>query len=189
MSKLLIILFLVLGLYANDVDKYYKQLQHLSIEQKEVMLMSYMHGIKYDLGYTLAAIAWNESNFGKFKMNTKDGDNLKYTGSYGVYHLLLNSIMGNENNKSYWHASRIAEKLYSDDNYCASKAIEQLLYWKRYWKHKNVNMVYSHMVGSYNTGYNSIKYSSGKKYAKTVLSRVKAIKRYFKVNNIIKILE
>lgn len=182
-------LVMLTTLAAKEPYEYYKEIGELTIEQKEVMLRAYVTGSKTNYGYTLTAIAWKESEFGKFKMNTYDGHNLKYVGSYGVYHILLNTAMGREKNKSNWRASRIAERLYEDDDYCAEKALVELRFWERSWKNKGVGKQYSHTIASYNAGYNSLNSSSGREYASDILNRVRALKKYFKVHNIDELLK
>ena len=188
--RILIFITLLVGvLYGGTVNSYYKDLYNLNNNQKEVMLRAYIQGAEYDYGYTLTAIAWTESNFGKFKMNVNDGDVYKYKGSYGVYHILLNTVMSREEIKSQWHASRVAERLYTDQKYCGTKALEELLFWDRTWKSKGVEKHYRHVVASYNAGYNSINSKNGRKYSEVIALRVKALKKYFKEHNIDELLK
>jgi len=189
MKTILLILSLVTILGAATANDYYKEINNMTVNQKKMMLRAYIYGYKQNYGYTLTAIAWKESSFGVFKLNTHDGHKLKYKGSYGVFHILLNSVMMKENNKSHWHASRIAEKLYNDTKYCAGKSLEELLYWQRYWKNKNVTKVFSHTVGSYNQGTVSINSIKGNLYAKDILLRISALKKYFKAHNINELLK
>ena len=189
MKHVLILLMLTLALYSSSsTERMAGELNHISYNQKEVMIRAYMKGRNSDLGYTLAAIAWNESNFGKFNINTADGNNLKYKGSYGVYHVLLNSAMGREGSKSNWHASSVAEKLYTDMDYCVDKALIELEFWNRVWRDKGVDRVYSHTIASYNAGYKSLDSRYGTEYAILLLKRVRVLKKYFKDHNINELL-
>jgi len=184
MRKLFLIMVMVVSLYSNDtVDTWYKYLENMDMEQTTTLLYTYSKSAESGYGFTLAAIALNESYLGKDKFNIHDGMQYKYVGSYGPYHALLNTVMKRHGYKSYYTANKIIDKLVHDREYARNEAMTELLYWKSYWEHKGVNRIWSHTVGSYNAGFRSIDSKYGREYRDRILVRIKAIKKYFKVHN------
>lgn len=59
---------------------------NLTAGQYQVLDFSFYEGRKYDLGYTLAAIAMKESNLGDWVVNLNDP-------SAGDYHVTLNKVL------------------------------------------------------------------------------------------------
>ena len=120
-----------------------------SLSQNQLVLASniYTKGEQFNLGYTLTAIAWEESQLGKYKINLSDP-------SCGIFHIMPRSLIKRtelKNNK--WNRSRLCERLISDDDFSFSAALLELKYWQNYWKSKGVSKVWSHMVASYNGGF------------------------------------
>ena len=67
----------------------------LSSEQRYRLQWAYSYGEQYDLGWTMSAIAWHESNAGQYKINTKSND-------YGVFHW-YEFGQGESNHNYYWY--------------------------------------------------------------------------------------
>ena len=114
-----------------------------SDRQKEVIAYAYTYGKKYDLGLTLAAIAWHESCAGEYRMNFADP-------SAGIYHALIPGVI-----KRYkilkdngFNRNVVGELLIRDDEFASKVAIDELLYWK---KVRNGNL--KDMIKSYNKGF------------------------------------
>lgn len=171
------------GLDQNLINRYYKQLERLDTKQLKIMIFSYQMGKEHDLGYSLAAIAWKESNFGKFLINLQDGE----MGSYGVYHILLQYAVARNKIKSDWDISRYAEQLVFDNELCANEAISELLFWLKY--HKRHNNKWRRMFASYNAGTYGIDTAKGKLYADDAVHRVRALEKFFKDKKILERLE
>ena len=96
-----------------------------SVEQQKLIKKAYNHGLPHDLGYTLAAIAIQESFVGKHivRLNNKDG---KY-GSYGVTHILLETAMYLEGYSNTWRArAELVPKLIGSDEYSMDLSISKL---------------------------------------------------------------
>ena len=122
-SKYILLLLLPVFLHSVEYDKkYLKELEKLTTEQKEVLYLAYSAGAEKGYGLTLAAIAWKESQFGKFMLNITDG---KY-GSYGPYHVLLDHVLIRHKVTSNWGKSRLAEKLLYDMEFSSSEALDVL---------------------------------------------------------------
>ena len=61
MTRISLFLMALISLEGNPMDREYYQ---LTLEQKQLLKMAYEYWKEYDLGYTLAAIAWQESFIG-----------------------------------------------------------------------------------------------------------------------------
>jgi len=136
----------------------------LSKEQKDVARFVYEKGKPFDLGYTLVAIAWQESKLGKYPINLSDP-------SCGIMHVMPRFLIKRTKMKdTLWNRSRLCERLISDKSFSIAAAILELKYWQNYWKSRKVNRVWSHMVASYNQGFacdiNSEYVKSIRKYIK-----------------------
>lgn len=184
MKKIILALALVFSsvyLYASDeemITKYYRNLKRLNDDQLKIMLFSYKVGLEYDLGYALTAIAWKESNFGKYLINISDGKE----GSYGVYHILLDTAASRNKLRTVWDRSRYAERLIFEIELCADEAITELLFWKKYFK--RTSTPWKAMFAGYNAGAKGLNSIAGKAYADDAILRVKALQRYFKEKGI-----
>lgn len=185
MKKLMKLLMAVIACmcvsHASDaemINMYYKQLNNLSKEQMKIMLYSYEVGEPYDLGFSLAAIAWKESVFGKYLMNLSDGK----SGAYGVYHILLDYAAKRNKVKNDWEKSRLAERLVFEIELCANEAISELIFWKTYFK--RAKNPWKSMFAGYNAGGAGLTSKKGKAYAEDAILRVKALERYFANKNL-----
>jgi len=140
-------------------------LNHLSSQQREVLKAAYDYGEPFDLGYTLAAIAWKESSFGI--------DLISETDDYGVFQINL-----------YTYKNRFSDEitdlnatdmqlqiiLINDFATNASAAIAELTFWRS--AHSGD---YTKMLESYNGGWRG-----NPQYADKVKDRVKVLIQYRK---------
>ena len=169
--KLFCIVVLCNVVYAVQIDrklvnKYLKELDNLTSNQKSVLLQAYNH--TEDIGILLATIAWKESRFGDWLVNSTDG---KY-GSYGIYHINLEYHIARKNITSKWARDRELEKLMLDSNYSTLEASKIVLYWQNRYKNNNYKTYLS-----YNAGYD-LTNKRGIEYAKDALHREQAIREY-----------
>ena len=164
----------LLSLYLNLLEK-------LNDGQKRVLVDSYTYGKNFDLGYTLAAIAWKESNFGMYMTNLGDG---KY-GSYGVFHILLDHAIVRHNIKATnkWNKSRLVERLIFDFDFSAQEAIGQLEYWKNKFKNKENTLAWA--IAGYNAGNKGLDSSKGQSYRTDVKYKIRALEIYMAKNKLI----
>lgn len=137
------------------------ELYRMSNNQLNTLIQSYKYGKKYGLGYTLAAIAWQESQAGLYPVNISDP-------SFGVHHILLTTAMkrGKVRNTSF-HRNMLASELLNHD-VSASYAIKELKYWKRYHKGN-----WKRIWASYNAGHN---FKNGLKYSQQIEEKIQKIK-------------
>ena len=159
----------------KKLDPLEVELEKLTEEQYQVMLGIMHYGDEYELGMTLAAIAWKESGFGKFNMNLGDGE----YGSFGPFHIRLDYAAKRHNKTSDWSRSRLAERLLYDLEFATKEAANVL----KSFKNKKCN--YSCSLARYNGGYTAHKNSKALDYAKDVKKRVKAIEKYVSRNYVI----
>lgn len=163
MKKILLLLFMLNIFYGNLLT----ELESLDGKQKEVLLKSLQYGKEHDLSLTLAAIAWQETNFGKNTKNPTDGIH----GSYCTYQILVQTASKRAN----LNPKLVKKKLLTNFDFCKDNAIAELLYWKERWRGN-----YSKMVASYNAGNSSLNNPQGEKYYKAVAYKVRALEKYIK---------
>lgn len=179
-SKYILLLLLPVFLHSVEYDKkYLEELEKLTTEQKEVLYLAYSAGAEKGYGLTLAAIAWKESQFGKYMLNVTDGKN----GSYGPYHVLLDYAIIRHKVTTNWGKSRLAEKLVYDMEFSSSEALDVLTYYHERFKKKNNPWKWA--VAAYNNGHKSLTTSKGKKYAEDIALRVVTLMKYFTKHKIL----
>lgn len=163
MKKILLLILLLPFLHCGLLQ----ELEGINEKQKEILINSLKYGKEYDLSLTLAAIAWQESGFGKRVKNSKDG---KY-GSFCTYQILVQTAAKRNN----LDIKLVKDKLLNDFEFCKNNAIEELLYWKNRWKGD-----YPKMIASYNAGYKSLNNPNGMKYYRAIAYKVLALDKYIK---------
>ena len=180
--KYILLLVIALNLNAYQVNysdkkqfelkaRYTKELNNFSYEQYKILLKTYAKAQPFDLSLTMIAIAWEESQFGKNMVNYADP-------SFGVFHNLLGSVMRRHDYKNTnWKKSRVIEALLFDYDFSFSESLNELEMWKSYWKRKNVEDQWVHMVRSYNTG---VKWTDEEHYVDKIILKVRILKLYIK---------
>lgn len=148
-----------------------QELESLTKSQYEEMIRSLKDGKDHDLSLTLAAIAWQESRFGKKVINTKDGKH----GSFCKYQILVQTASKRHNLNVY----ATVNKLMFDRKFCSSNAIAELTFWKKYHKGN-----WKKMVASYNAGFKSIDNPLGSLYAEQVAIKLRVLSKFIKKYNI-----
>jgi len=167
MRKILILTLIALSLNATS-------LKSLSYQQKEILQYVYSRAKEFNLQLTMTAIAWQESQFGKYELDLQDPS----CGCFHVMPALLAVKVGLDNNN--WNRSRLCEKLIEDKDFSFSAALLELKYWQNYWRAQHVKRVWSHMVASYNGGYNiNIKTNT---YLKHIKHKIRLLRAYLKGN-------
>lgn len=136
--------------------------------QKEVMKHSYAYGSKEGLGLTLAAIAFQESDFGKYKINWTDP-------SFGAHHILLKTATNMLNIKGHYNKILLGQQIMEDYDLSANLALMVLDYWKKRLKREG-HFTWRALWGSYNAG-NNYDGSAAKKYSESVAEKILWIQR------------
>ena len=114
----------------------------LTPEQDRILRFAYAYGSPHDYGYTMVAIAMEESNLGEWKINLSDP-------SAGTWHTTIDKAVDKLGWKhTPFNYNRAAQKLIDDEYFAAAIALETLLWWDKVregdWRKT---------VGSYNGGW------------------------------------
>lgn len=151
MKNLIFLILIISTSYTKDLNSI---LNNMTVQQKAELARAYLVGEKHNLGLTLTAIAWQESQAGKWLINLDDP-------SFGLFHIKPTS--------KGWNRSREAEKLLTFE-YSSRRVIEILNYWSAYHKGN-----WRKMIKSYNAGFN---YNSPKaaEYLKNIQAKVMVLK-------------
>ena len=146
--------------------EYRKQLERLTPVQRERLQYIYARCARYDLSKTCAAIAWEESMFGVYKV-------IPDTGDYGVMGINLKWYMidNGYNRHNRYLKSRLATKLACNDDYSIMYAIAKLEKLKS--KYKTWKEVWAHYNGGTRPNW---------RYAKRILNKIIALRYYLKDN-------
>lgn len=149
-----------------------KEFKSFSNQEYKTMLQIMSYGIKDDLGYTLAAIAWKESMFGRWNLNLSDGKK----GSFGPFHILLEYSLRRNNVTNSWGESRLAEKHLYDLEFTTNEAISIL---KDFKSRENCNLRCA--IASYNAGNKGHTKQAGQNYANEIFARISYLKKIIKL--------
>lgn len=136
-------------------NKCVSKIDDMNDKQKEVLVKSYHFGLKHDLGYTMAAIAWQESCAGEYRINFQDP-------SAGIFHTYIPGVFNRHPHlkRNGLTENIVGEMLIQDDSFSARETLAELLYWKK--RHDNK---WSFIVKSYNKGNSWLKNDEAKKKA------------------------
>lgn len=158
-----------------------KDVKDFSHSQNEVLLYAFKYGKEHNLGLTLAAIAWQESCAGAYKMNFSDP-------SAGLYHAYIPGVLRRYNllSDNSFNRNVVGEILIRDDEFSSKVALDELLYWN-----KVRDGDWARVIKSYNKGFSWEKDAKAAKSAKTYLQsieeKVLALKSHLpKIEKIIK---
>jgi len=165
-ATILLLSQIILSESVNTLDREYKLMTN---EQKMVLKRAFESGKEYDLGYTLAAIAWVESQAGLYQINLQDP-------SAGIFHNNIISVLGRhkEWENTPFRRNMIAQRLIDDYDFAISETLSELEFWRL--KHGND---WRKVWSSYNGGY-SWGCKQAVQYAEKVGRRIKVLRKYFK---------
>lgn len=157
--------------YNPYIDRFEEDFKKLDAEQLDLMMEIYKRAKPYDLAYSAIAIAWQESNLGKWQVNLSDP-------SCGPYHQSVTIFMKKHKIKDGdFTRNRVCGELISDINFSTATLISEIEAWKV--THKKRLNIWDYVYRSYNAGFNydSIK---AKEYSLKIRARIKVIKRHLK---------
>lgn len=144
--------------------------------QLQTIRYAYHFGKKYDLGYTMAAIAWKESCAGLYRINFDDP-------SAGIYHAYLPNVIKRHYKKpnTSFRRNVVAEQLIRDPEFASQIALEELLYWKKIRKNN-----WKAIIKSYNKGFswenNPTRNKMAENYYKDISKKTQILQSYFEKN-------
>jgi len=131
------------------IKQRYYQLTYISASEFEILKKTYYHGKSIDLPLTLCAILWNESQFGKHKINFADP-------SCGYFHKSLPVYCDELGIKAtMYNMSRVCEKLQNYE-FSVNVALDDLKRLKNRYELKGYkgNTLWKKIVQGYNgSGY------------------------------------
>lgn len=169
-KKLFLVIITSVALFSMSYEEMFeKDFRKLNREQLEMLMEIAKRAKPYDLVYSAVAIAWQESNLGKWQINLKDP-------SCGPFHQVIplflkkNKIANTEFNRN-----KVCSELIDDIDLSVSTVISELEAWKMI--HKNRMNVWDYVYRSYNAGYNYDS-ATAKKYSKMIRARIKVLKKY-----------
>lgn len=133
---------------------------YLTPEQRSVLYFSYSYGSPHDYGYTLAAIAMEESDLGRWTINLQDPS----ASPWGVTIDKAVKKLGWKHTP--FNYNRAAQLLMDDIFFGAGLAMETLLWWD---KRREGN--WRKVVESYNAGY-----GNNPEYVNRIIGHIRKIK-------------
>lgn len=144
-------------------------IHRLSEQQKETLINAYRYGAPHNLGYSLAAIAWQESCAGAYRVNFDDP-------SAGVFHTYIPGVFDRhpELKRNGFMENVIGEKLINDFYFAANEAILELKAWQK----RSGN--WKDLIKSYN---------KGTKWKRDTEANQKAERYFAKINQKVKTLK
>ena len=160
--KSILALFMVLSLQASDLRQEFLQ---MSDKQVASLVSAYNQG-----GYTLAAIAWQESNAGKYRINL-NSDSV----DLGLFHLNSKAFLARwyrehpDKVQTRFYSNILLSKIMVDDSYASIYAQKELSYWR---DKRSRNMRDS--IKSYNCG-NNIERRRCDQYLHSILTKKHAL--------------
>ena len=155
MKKLIALVFAFAALNAQADEC------ELTESQQSVLYFSYSYGEPYDFGYTLSAIAMQESDLGRYRINHSDP-------SGGIYHLTADKAVDKLGwSHTTFNENRALQRLIDDPAFAAEIAIETLVWWHNYHSGDFLKT-----WSSYNGGH-----KGNPLYAKKIVANIEQIKR------------
>ncbi|CBG40018.1 hypothetical protein [Helicobacter mustelae] len=143
--------------------------------QKKAILFAFHYGNEQDLGYMMAAIAWQESCAGKYMLNFSDP-------SAGLFHAHLPVVIAQYSKlkDSAFNRNMVGQILIQDQDFAAKVALDQLLMWR-----KRFGGNQEKMLKSYNKGTswlkNQEKNQKAELYAKKVSQKIALLKAFIPI--------
>jgi len=165
MKKLSFILFSFFSLYARELDtNLLNKLQHewnlLNEEQKQLAFKIFQRGKEDDIAETATAIAWKETQFNKYNINTQNKNKSWDCGLFNNNSKTVLSRIGLKH--SFYNKKMICSKLTRDNEYSYQWMVKEIKHWKE-------NNEWFETWGKYNSGNQK---NVGYKYANNILHRI-----------------
>lgn len=139
----------------------------LSEKQKHVIQRAYLYGAPDNLGYTLAAIALQESNAGQWRVNFRSND-------YGMMQINVKTAVDTMGVTNHYRQMELIERIIHDDSLSLTIALSVLDHFRQ--GRIMTNDVWREMVMRYNVGWQSTN-GRGEKYLQSVSNYVNMLQR------------
>lgn len=140
--------------------------------QRDHIIYAYNFGAPKGMGYTMAAIAWQESCAGAYMINFSDP-------SAGLYHAHIPVVLKYYSSYSDTPFTRnvMGQLLIDDRRFASQVALDSLMYWHRYHRGN-----YKNIIKSYNKGFKWQKDRASNKLAESyylsISKKVRALESY-----------
>ncbi len=178
MKNILLVLILVVGASAHWFDgksdyKVMKQLtkdfDNLEGYQKRNLLKIYKYASKNNMGWSAAAIAWQETNVGQYQVNFNSRKNGIQSFDCGMFGSNTRTVLKRAESKpNMYNQKEVCTDLIKDFEYAYSQFLAEIYFWKNA-RHNTEN--WRKIWGSYNAGW---KYS--KSYGRIIALRIKVLR-------------
>lgn len=166
--KLFFTLLLSASLNAEELfSKFENEWNLLQDYQKEAAQFIFNNAKKDNLQWTATAIAWQESQFGRWQVNVNSG------GSWdcGVFQNNTKSVARHNNiNYNQYNKKEICTELITSFEYSYINFTKEIKYWNEV-HNDNWNKIWS----SYNGGW-----KGNQKYSNMIKERIKVLEKYLK---------
>jgi len=168
MRKILILGVLAVSLFGQDLHKkYIKEWKNLKPYQKDIAKMIYNHAKKDDLAWTATAIAWQESQFGRWQINV----NSRNSWDCGIFQNNTKSVAKhNDIPHNRYNKKEICTDLITNFRYAYLNFAKEITFWERVHKGR-----WSSVWSSYNGGW-----KGSSKYSNQIANRIKVLKKFIK---------
>lgn len=167
-KKLFYVICLIFSLNANAetlIQKYEKEWLDLSEEQKKIAHKIFNHAKNDNLSWSATAIAWQESQFGRWQINI----NKNNSWDCGIFQNNILSVLNHQDiPHNRYNKKEICTDLIIDFDYAYINFAKEIKFWERVHK-GNWDKIWS----SYNGGWKGNKY-----YSKSISSRIFVLKKY-----------
>ena len=155
------------SLYGNALDR---ELDRLTECQQDILFKTYRLASEYNLQWTMTAIAWQESRFGKNMIG-------RTTPDFGVFQISLKSFKARY--KKVLKDDKVTEvqmvrMLLEDYDLNFTASLAEI----KYWQHRHNNN-YSKIWASYNGGH-----KGNPVYSAAIKKKIKALRRYIQRNEL-----
>jgi len=169
----------------HTFDYYLNQFKYLSNGQKKIANKVWKKAKEFDLQYTMTAIAFKESAFGRALSNDNDGRGTDL-GSYGIFHNLVDSVYDRymdvkpKSKIEQWEIKLyLAKRLRDDFDFSFTQALAELKYWENYAIARGQKWnKWKLMIMRYNGGTYGDKNINSIKYYYEIVNIIKTIKWY-----------
>jgi len=128
-KRIMFVLILLVSLVvAQTTSSLEEEFNTFSSEQMEVLQRAYDVGKPFNLGYTMAALAWQESHCGKYVLNLQDP-------AAGVFQNNIKSVMARHMQKDStvkdtpFQRNLMAQRLFNSFEFSAAEALAELEFW------------------------------------------------------------
>lgn len=146
----------------------------LSAKQKHNLQRAYLYGAPDNLGYTLAAIALQESNAGQWRVSFRTND-------YGLMQINVTTAVNTMGVTNYYRQMELIERIIHDDSLSLTIALSVLDHFRQ--GRQMTNDVWREMVMRYNVGWRSTN-GRGEKYLQSVSHYVNLLQQCTKWGNL-----